>query len=204
MIVPKLQETIKKVNIKLIIGIYIIVYTISPLINQATSIFLTTYFYMIVVVTAVAFTFLTCRLKYIREFVLMLVPFVLFEALEIFTSDNSNVLLRGYQVLLFMMPVCLGFYILKDTDAQAQGSMKVFSVVIVITFLVTAVTTIIGCINNPNAARILATTATSQDSTAVNFNWQNIGGFTFVYSCTLLYPLVILGFKQNTLNSRLL
>ena len=199
MIVPKLQETIKKVNIKLIIGIYIIVYTISPLINQATSIFLTTYFYMIVVVTAVAFTFLTCRLKYIREFVLMLVPFVLFEALEIFTSENSNVLLRGYQVLLFMMPVCLGFYILKDTDAQAQGSMKVFSVVIVITFLVTAVTTIIGCINNPNAARILATTATSQDSTAVNFNWQNIGGFTFVYSCTLLYPLVILGFKQKKL-----
>ena len=197
MIAPTLQETVKKINIKLIIGIYIIIFTISPFIQQATSRFLTTYFYMIIVVVTVGFTFVTCKLKNIREYILTLIPFILFQSLEILTTQNSNVLLRGYQILLFMLPICLGFYILKNNEKQLQGSVKVFSVVIVITFLITALTTIIGCIKNPNAARILATTATSQDSTAVSFNWQNIGGFTFVYSCTLLYPLVILGFKQK-------
>ena len=197
MIAPKIKEKIKKINIKLIVGIYIIVFTISPFVQQATSKFPTTYFYMAVVVVTVIYIFVTCRLRYIREFILMLAPFVLFQSLEMATSHATNVLLLGYQVLLFMLPVCLGFYIMKNSDMHKQGDIKVFSVVIVITFLVTAITTIIGCINNPNAARILATTATSQDSTAVSFNWQNIGGFTFVYSCTLLYPLVVLGFKQK-------
>lgn len=199
MIVPRIREKIKKVNIKLVIGVFIIVYTISPFVKQAISSYLTTYFYMVIVVAAVVFTFVTCRLKHIRDYIFLLIPFVLFQALELITYDNSNVLLTGYKVLLFMLPVCLGFYILNDSGDKQKSNMKVFSIVIVLTFLITAVTTIIGCINNPNAARLLATTASSQDPTAVSYNWQNIGGFSFVYSCTLMYPLVILGFKQKKL-----
>ena len=197
MIQPKIKETIKKVNIRLVIGVYIIVFTISPFIKQATSSFLTTYFYMVIAVITVAFTFITCGLKDIKDFVFLLAPFVLFQALEMITSDAERMLLLGYQILLFMLPVCLGFYIIRNSEKNGRGNLKVFSAFIILAFSVTVVTTVIGCINNPNAARLLATTATSQDSTAVKFNWQNIGGFSFVYSCTLLYPLVVLGFKQK-------
>ena len=37
------------------------------------------------------------------------------------TTQNSNVLLRGYQILLFMLPICLGFYILKNNEMRAKN-----------------------------------------------------------------------------------
>ena len=191
----KFKVWIKKFNIKVIIVLYIIVYTISPLVNQATSSFLTTYFYMGIVVVTVVFTFVACGLKNIREYVTLLVPFVLFELLQMLVADKSNLLLLGYRVLLFMLPVCLGYFLIRYSD-----NLKLYAWCVIIVYSITLVTTIIGCINNPNAARILATTATSQDATAVKFNWQNIGGFSFVYSCTLLYPLVILALKQKRIH----
>lgn len=191
----KFKSWIKKFNIKVLVVLYIIVYTISPLVNQATSTFLTTYFYMGVVVVTVIFTFVACGLKNIREYVSLLVPFVLFELLQMLTADKSNMLLLGYRVLLFMLPVCLGYFLINNSD-----NMNLYAYCVIIVYSITLVTTIAGCINNPNAARVLATTATSQDPTAVNYNWQNIGGFSFVYSCTLLYPLVILALKQKRIH----
>ena len=200
MIAPKLKKTVKKINIKFIIVIYILVFSISPFVQQATSRYLTTYFYMVIVVVTVIFTFVTCSIKNIREYILLLIPFILFQSLDILTTPNSNILLRGYQIVLFMLPVCLGYYIIKKYEKDGVGSNRVFTAVIILTYLITLVTTIVGCINNPNAARVLATTASSDDPTAVSYNWQNIGGYTFVYSCTLLYPLLVLSFKRRKLS----
>lgn len=191
-----LRKAVKRFHfsIKEIIAIYILVFTVSPYIQQFTSRFLTTYFYMLITVVTVMYIIVNCRLQYIKELFSLLLPFVLFQLLNMAISDMSNMLLVGYQVLLFMLPICLGFYFITN-----NVNIKLYAVSIIMVYAVTSVTTIIGCINNSNAARLLATTATSQDATAVSFNWQNIGGFSFTYSCVLLYPLVIIAFKKKKL-----
>ena len=170
-------------TIKNIIFIFIIIYTVSPFVAQVTSTFLKTYFYMAIVVLAVALVFGTCRLKNISELVFLIAPFLLFEMLEVNTTDESNILIVGYRVLLFFLPVCVGYYI-KTNNVP----IKIYTVVTVLVYFITAITTYFGCMRNPGAARTLATIASSQDPIAVFYNWQNIGGYSFVYSAVLLYP----------------
>ena len=179
-------------TIKNIIFLFIVIYSVSPFVSQITSRFATTYAYMLMVVAMVALVFGTCRLNNIHRLVFLITPFVLFELLEPFTTDEKNILLVGYRILLFMLPVCMGFY-LKTNDFP----LKLYTAVTVGIFVITTVTTYIGCIRNPGAARTLATTATSQDPIAVYYNYQNIGGYTFVYSAVLLYPALIIAFKRR-------
>ena len=179
-------------TIKNLIFIFIIIYTVSPFVAQVTSTFLKTYFYMAIVVLAVALVFGTCRLKNISELVFLIAPFLLFEMLEVNTTDESNILIVGYRVLLFFLPVCVGYYI-KTNNVP----IKIYTVVTVLVYFITAITTYFGCMRNPGAARTLATIASSQDPIAVFYNWQNIGGYTFVYSAVLLYPALIIAFKRR-------
>ena len=58
------------------------------------------------------------------------------------------------------------------------------------------ITTIVGCIENPNAARTLATVSSS-DADSYTFDMKNIGGYGFVYIMVLLYPVLILSYKTK-------
>lgn len=194
MFIDRAKTFVKKLNIKSFVFIYILMYTIMPIVAVATSRFLTTYFYMLVVVVSVLFTFYACRLNDIREYAFLLIPFILYELLTMVIAGSSNVFLAGYQVLLFLLPICLGYSMLR-----LRPNYGMYSLIIAILFSATIVTTVIGCIRNPDAARILATTKTSQDPVAIAFLWQNIGGYNFVYCTVLLYPCVILAYKMKKL-----
>ena len=79
-------------------------------------------------------------------------------------------------------------------------NLTFFARILIIAVLITATTTIIGLVQFPNAARTLATIAESNDSAAVGYWWHNIGGYDFVYTCVLLYPLLILARKSKRIN----
>ncbi|MBQ3418153.1 MAG: hypothetical protein IJH32_10030 [Ruminococcus sp.] len=196
MYIDKVKRIFRQLNIKSWFFIYILMQTIVPIVAVFTSKFLTTYFYMVVVLTAVIFTLVSCRLLNVREFALLLFPFIGYEILNMFVTNSDDYLLAGYQILLFLLPVCLGFYVFKSNKR-----LPIYAAVITALFAVTAITTIIGCIRNPSAARILASTASSQDATAIKFWWQNIGGYGFVYSAVLLYPCAVIAFKMKRLNT---
>lgn len=185
----------KRLNMKKLIFAYILMYTVMPLVAIFTSSYLTTYSYMLVVVTAVMFTLFSCHLRDVNSFFLLLLPFILFELLTIVVAENENVLLSGYQVLLFMLPTCLGYYIMHNPI-----DYRLFSILLILIFGITAITTIVGCLSDPLAARTLATIESAQDPSAVKYFWMNIGGYSFVYSAVLLYPLAILAFKQKALH----
>ena len=104
-------------------------------------------------------------------------------------------LYTGYQVLLFLLPACIGFYL-----ATHRFFVDFFAVFLILAVCVTCMTTIIGCIAHPDAARVLATTKSSQDPLAILYEMQNIGGYGFVYSTVLLYPFVILAYKMKKLH----
>ena len=155
-------------TIKNIIFLFIVIYSVSPFVSQITSRFATTYAYMLMVVAMVALVFGTCRLNNIHRLVFLITPFVLFELLETFTTDEKNILLT------------IGGTITCSGNTMVLKSRLCG-----------------GRIRNPGAARTLATTATSQDPIAVYYNYQNIGGYTFVYSAVLLYPALIIAFKRR-------
>ena len=73
----------KYVSLKNFIFLFIIIYSTAPIVSQITSTFLTTYFYMAIVVAAVLLVFGACRLQNIRELILLVLPFIVFELLEI-------------------------------------------------------------------------------------------------------------------------
>lgn len=195
MILEKIKYFLKWFNPKVIIVIFIILYSVSPIVYRATSTYLTTYFYMIITVLTVVYTFIACKLRNIKEYIFFLIPFVIFEILQMLISKEDDVLLLGYQILLFMLPVCLGYYLINNSKKQ-----NIYTPVFLVVTGITVITTIIGCIANPNAARTLATTATSQDPIAVLYDWQNIGGYTFVYQTVLLYPVAVMAFKLKRIH----
>ena len=195
MYIEKIKQFLKKVNIKTLVFIYILLMTVTPIVPRLTSMYLKTYFYMVVVLVSVLFTFLACSINKIREYIVYLLPFIVYEMAVMLTNNNPDVLLAGYQVLLFLLPVCIGFYLVTHLF-----SVQFFSVFLILIVGVTCVTTIIGCIANPDAARVLATTKSSQDLTAIIYEMQNIGGYSFVYSTVLMYPFVILAFRMRKLH----
>lgn len=195
MISEKIKAIVKKLNYKSFVLFYLLLYAVMPIVPRATSTYLTTYFYMAVVVATFIFSFVACRLKDIKEYSLLMLPFILYSLLTMILSNEPDFLIKGYDALVFIIPVSIGYYLVRH-----PFNSKIFSVVLIIIFTITCITTIIGCIRNPEAARELASTKTSQDETAIRYDWQNIGGYSFVYSTVLLYPFVILGFKVKRLN----
>ena len=195
MYLDKVKSYLRKLNYKCFIFVFMLLFGIMPIIPRLVSRYLTTYSYMALVVATVLFTVCTCRLAYIKRLILMILPFVIYQVMAMLYTQNNDVLLAGYQVLLFLLPVCLGFY-LQSTDFH----FKLHSATVVLAFAITGVTTIFGCMRYPDAARVLATTADSQDPIAITYNMMNIGGYSFVYSLVLLYPFVVLAFKLRRLH----
>ena len=195
MYLDKIKQFLKKLNIKTLVFVYILLMNVVPIIPRLTSMYLTTYFYMIVVTVTVLFTFFTCGLDRIKEYILYLLPFIVYEMAAMLVTNNPDFLLAGYQVLLFLLPVCIGYYLVTH-----RFFVDFFAVFLMLAISVTCITTTVGCMANPDAARVLATTATSQDMTAILYEMQNIGGYGFVYSTVLLYPFVILAFKMKKLH----
>lgn len=195
MYIDKIKNFLRKLNLKGLIFVYILLMTVMPIVPRATSTFLTTYFYMAVVVVAAVFSFVACRLGCIKEYMLFLLPFIAYEVIAMLFMHNQEVLLAGYQVLLFLLPVFLGYYLITHIF-----NTQMYTILVIVIVCITCITTIIGCIRNPEAARTLASTKTSQDPIAILYEWQNIGGYGFVYSTVLMYPFVILAFKMKKLH----
>ncbi|MBQ6154066.1 MAG: hypothetical protein IJJ15_09990 [Ruminococcus sp.] len=196
MVLEKIKAFFKKLNYKSYILFYILLYAVMPIVPRATSTYLTTYFYMAIVVATFIFSFVACRLGNIKEYAVLMLPFIIYALLSMVLSHESDWMIAAYEsFMVYVFPVSVGYYL-----ARNPFNAKTFAIVLVVVFAFTCMTTIIGCIRNPDAARDLASTKTSQDATAIKYDWQNIGGYSFVYSTVLLYPFVILGFKTKKLN----
>lgn len=175
----------------LLIGI-VILYDILPIVSRLISTYLTTYFYMLLVVL-VTIRIIFHRSRYSLNFYIMaLLPFIVYEVLAFFVRTDS-ILIWGYQMFLFFLPVVIGLYLFYNPERDIGG----FPQLTLVAFAVTLITTVIGCIQYPSAARYLATAASSQESLAILYDQHNIGGYEFVYCVILLYPLIIFAYKHK-------
>lgn len=176
--------------------IIVIMYMIMPALSVVISTYITTYAYMLLVVFLVGFIALSGGVRRINNMIYLLLPFAIYIILTYFTKGDS-LLLWGYQSLLFLLPVIVGYYYLY----YKPENTSLLTVFVVLSLIVTVITTIIGLIRFPNAARILATIAESDDPENIKYGWHNIGGYTFVYTAVLLYPILILSYKLKKINA---
>lgn len=170
-----------------------ILYIIMPIISRIISAYFTTYTYMFIVLLIMVGIVLGNGVISLNRFCGgILLPFILFNLLTFFTRSES-LILWGYSILLNMLPIVLGYFIIYYRNRD----VSYYQNVILMAFAITGVTTCIGLIRNPFAARILATIESANDANAVIYTWQNIGGYEFIYMVVLLYPLLILAYKRK-------
>ena len=173
-----------------------IAYTIMPIVSRFISTYLTTYFYLLVVGIVFLGLVFGDGVRSLNEYAGgVLLPFILFQGLSFFNRADS-IVIWGYSVLLALLPVAVGYYV---TQYQIYD-VPFYSRAIVFMMLATAITTCYGLIRFPFAARVLATIASSQDAAAITYNWNNIGGYDFIYFLVLLYPILIMAYKQRRIN----
>ncbi len=187
----------KKLDVKLnlidFLLILVTMYTIAPIVSRFISSTFTTYAYMLMLVFAFGLILLRNGNKSLNECMLLLIPFFCWKALQLLLT--SDLILWGYGILLDCIFVVAGYYVVKYCKETKAGF---WSILIIAICIITLATTIIGCIQYPEAARILASVDSNQDI-AVKYDWLNIGGYNFVYIIVLLHPFLILAYKRGKL-----
>lgn len=181
--------------LELVLGL-IILYSIMPIVSQLFSDFLTTYAYMIILFGAVLFVMFLHGTKSLAESILILIPFVLWMVLELFTK-NQSIILWGYSSMAMLAPLLFGMLLMKESGPKV---VRFLVIVLAIAVLITVLSTIIGSIFYPEASRYLATVEKSDDPKLQFFNRINIGGYDFVYTAILLYPAAVFAYKQKKLH----
>ena len=189
-----MNKRLSDFTLRNIMIVYIIMYSIMPIVQRLTSRFLTAYFYMAVVVVLVVLMIVIDRPENLSMYGTFLLPFAVYGIMTAFYT-SEDFFLWGFQTLLFLLPVILGYYFTQDT----KRILPVYNRVIIICIIVTMLTTIIGCIQNPGASRILALVY-SQDKDAIMYDMKNIGGYSFIYFLVLLYPILIVAYKSRRIS----
>ncbi|MBR4761808.1 MAG: hypothetical protein IK086_04155 [Clostridia bacterium] len=175
--------------------VVVILYSVMPILSVFISAYITTYAYMLLVVSLLAFILLTGGIERLSFIVNLILPAILYIVCTFFIKTDS-LTIWGYKSMLFIMPVIIGYYYI---DYKPE-CLSLFSKALMLALVITAVTTVIGLIRFPEASRILATIATSDDEENIRFSWNNIGGYDFIYTCVLLYPMLILAYKLGRIN----
>lgn len=175
--------------------VLVITYSIMPVVSRLVSTYFSTYFYMLVLLLLVALIVFARKKKSLNRNVYILFPFIAWKLMEFFVTTDS-IIMWGYKVLLELIPIILAIYILQ----YRRYNIKFFSGVVIGAFVITIITTIVGLISNPGAARWMATVSSANDPRFILYGMKNMGGYEFIYSIVLLYPLVIFAYKQKKIN----
>lgn len=187
----------KRVSINpvfLMIG-FSLLYSIMPIVSIGVSTSLSTYSYMLLVVCLLLAIIFAKGFSTLNIYFSKLSPFIFYGILTFFIRTDS-IIMWGYKLLLFVFPVIIGYYILR----YARSNISKFSRILVVALIITTITTSIGVVLYPSAARYLATVKSTNDPLNILYSWRNIGGYNFVYSIVLVYPLLILAYKKKVIS----
>lgn len=161
----------------------VILHNIMPVVGRFISSYLTTYF-MLLVVLAIFYYFTNWRLRWWGN---LLTPLIIILLIQFLNNQGQPIVARAFGVLLTICPILIGL----RTDSMPSSQIKILFRVMAVGVLITVVTTISGLTAYPGAARLLATFADSNDPRLIQFEWLNIGGFSFTYILVTLYPIII-------------
>lgn len=182
-------------NLRISTVIFIIAYSIMPFISVAVSTYLTTYSYMVTSVLLLILIVMERKEESLNEVFANIIPFFAYGILTYFTNTD-DIVLWGYKLLVFIMPVIVGAYIMQ----YHKDECKNYSKTIILCIMITCITTTLGLEEHPNISRWMATVQDSTDPRLVEYCWKNIGGYEFIYTMVLIYPLLVLAFKRGKIS----
>lgn len=164
-----------------------------PVVGRVISTYLTTYF-MLSIVLMILLNFIYWRLNWWSNLLFPLLSILTIQCLYKI-GHGQEVTLTIYGGLLSLCPILIGLRMQTMPSRQQKTLFRVMSIAVIITII----TTISGLSTHHGAARILATIEDSNDLRLIQFEWLNIGGFSFTYILLTLYPIII-GFIKETCN----
>ena len=170
----------------------IIAYNIAPIVSRIISSTVTTYAYLGVLIVAIFFVLARNKGARLESYLTFLIPFVIWKAYLYFVS-SPDLITWAYAIVMDFAPVLIGIYVVSER----KKSVAVFVWAILFLVIATAITSIIFLIDDPNAARTLATISDANDELFVEYTWKNIGGYEFTYIFVLSYPIMILAVKKK-------
>lgn len=145
-----------------------------------------------------------CSTDTVNEYFSFLIPAFLIAFLNLanrFLSTGTIAPLYIYQLIIDFVPLVVGYWIIKTSDKKIT---KTLALTLFAALSVTVITTYIGVLANPGAARYLATVSDSSDPYFVSLGRQNIGGFSFIYTICIVFPMIIGFYKQKKINTILM
>lgn len=157
------------------------------------------------VVIALLFMMISLLKKELSSVFTRILPIVLLPSIlylvEVFVKGTDLFTTLYFICQLTLYPL-VGYYIyLKGNEKD----IKYFTILILSSFSVTALTTWLGCLSIPGISRVLASSdnleASGMKDIVGNYN---IGGFGLIYQITLLTPLLLMMIKNKTLNRLLI
>ncbi len=101
---------------------------------------------------------------------------------------------RNFKIALFGL---LGLWCCQRTKGHLL--LKKILIILVAAYIITAITTCVGCLQFDQPSRALAS-LTKADSAYHIYLKANIGGFSFAYEIALLFPLIIYAAKERKIN----
>lgn len=122
----------------------------------------------------------------VKYFIGMLV-FTLLDFVEGVMSGNFS-LIFIYQILRASLLVFMGIYYLCYAEKESCKNIFISTMIML---WITSITSIVVLNTDGMASRIMATIGDSKDIYAVQMNLRNLGGFSIVYLCVALIPLII-------------
>ena len=181
--------------LELLLGV-IILYSIMPILQQFFSDYLTTYTFMVILLGTVIYVMTIRGTASLADSIMVLIPFILWMLLDYLTTGPS-LLLWGYSSMLLLAPLLFGSLAVLGSGPRV---VRFLAILLGLALLGTAISTIIGSLAYPEAARYLATVKEAKDYVLQFYNHMNIGGYEFVYYCVLLYPAVIFAYKKRKIH----
>jgi len=168
----------------------IILENLMPVVGRFISTFLTTYF-LLIVALSILYYFFNWRLN---RWVSLLSPLILITLINSIYSirHGAPVTLIVFGDIMSFCPILIALRTQSLPPRQTKTLFKVMAFAVILT----ALTTISGLSSNQGASRILASIDNSKDLRLIQFEWLNIGGFSFTYILLTLYPLII-GFVKE-------
>ena len=133
----------------------------------------------------------------------LLLPFFLLILIDYFVDsingESTSIFEFIYSLIQKLLLPLLTISIIRNRDLSFA---RLVIVTIGLCLLLTSITTYIGCIKYPSASRDLAGQLLSSGDRETFMFYQalNIGGFGYIYTIVLLFPLLILLIKETGYN----
>lgn len=124
----------------------------------------------------------------IRKAMFAIAPLYFLTILGFASYSSSQWPAQMYGLIQRIAFPLIAFYIMQNRSTQSKRNVLLL---VLIGYAVTCVTTYLGCLSYPGAARQMATGMSEEGDLFNMYRQLNIGSFAFVYTLVLLLPIVL-------------